>query len=219
MGTILSFIDESIHDIQWLRATWLGAAWWCCRTCNTVRVSHKGIPVCQQWQRMLHSKVPYLPPIAATCHLHTKQIETIQQRPPCLITWLAILRCHYQLCLEPDHTTPVISLTWCGQFVCTIVLPVIIDIICNIHHHLRTKDVDVRKSMHGTPHMYCTKCEPLRKVMKSWLPACESGVPSGATVLTTLAWCRSVPFPEGAVEVSGVPGPQKKGSVPFVNGR
>ena len=96
MGTILSFIDESIHVIHRLRATGLGAAWWCCRTRNTVRVWHKGIPLCQQWQRMLHSKVPHLPLVDATCHLHTKDFQTVQQRPPCPITQLAILRCHYQ---------------------------------------------------------------------------------------------------------------------------
>ena len=38
---ILSFIDESIHVIHWLRATGLGAAWWCRRRRNTVRVRHK----------------------------------------------------------------------------------------------------------------------------------------------------------------------------------
>ena len=44
---ILSFIDESIHVIHWLRATWLGAPWWCPKTRDTVRVRHKGIPLCQ----------------------------------------------------------------------------------------------------------------------------------------------------------------------------
>ena len=44
---ILSFIDESIPAIHWLRATGLGAAWWCRRTRDTVRVRHKGIPLCQ----------------------------------------------------------------------------------------------------------------------------------------------------------------------------
>ena len=44
---ILSFIDESIHVIHWLRATGLGAAWWCRRTRDTVRVWHKRIPFFQ----------------------------------------------------------------------------------------------------------------------------------------------------------------------------
>ena len=44
---ILSFIDEPIHVIHWLQATGLGAAWWCRRTGDTVRVRHKGIPLFQ----------------------------------------------------------------------------------------------------------------------------------------------------------------------------
>ena len=59
--------------------------------------------------------------------------------PPCPITQPAILRYHYQLRLHPSHIVPLIWLAWCGQFVCTIVLPLITDIIYNIHHHVPTR--------------------------------------------------------------------------------
>ena len=85
-------------------------------------------------------------------------------------------------------------------------------------------DVDLQKSMHGTQDRHVSHkmrttclhgahCIPVRNVMKSWFPACEPRVPCGATVVTTSALCLSVPFPEGAVEVSGVPGPPKKSTM------
>ena len=49
-----------------------------------------------------------------------------------------------------------------------------------------------------------------RPLFGSWLPACVSGVPSGATTVTTSTLCRSAPFPDGASVASGVPGPPKK---------
>ena len=61
--------------------------------------------------------------------------------------------------------------------------------------------------------LHVAHCIPVRKVMKSSLPVCESGVPSSATTMTTSAPCRFVPFPGGAAKVSDVPGPPKKGNM------
>ena len=48
VGTIILFIDESIHVIHRLEEAALEAAWRDCRTGNTVFMRHKGIPLCQQ---------------------------------------------------------------------------------------------------------------------------------------------------------------------------
>ena len=66
VGTTISFMDESIHVIHGLGAAGLGAAWWYCRTCHTVRIGHKGILLCQQGQCVLHSNVPCLSTVATT---------------------------------------------------------------------------------------------------------------------------------------------------------
>ena len=94
-GTIILFIHESIHVIHRLGAAGLGAAWRYCKTCNTVCIRHKGIPLCQQRQCVLHSKFPCLSTVATTWYFHTKHIDTVQQRRPCPVTQLAILCCHY----------------------------------------------------------------------------------------------------------------------------
>ena len=95
VSTIILFIDESIHVIHRLGAAGLGAAWRNYRTGNTACIRHKGIPLCQQRQRMLHSKVPCLSTVATTWYLHTKHSETMRQRRPRPVAQLAILCSHY----------------------------------------------------------------------------------------------------------------------------
>ena len=58
--------------------------------------------------------------------------------------------------------------------------------------------------------LHVAQSVPLQKVKKSWLPACVSGVPFGATILTTFTLCRCAPFPNGAFVAIGVPYPPKK---------
>ena len=156
VGTIISFIDESIHVIHRLGAAGLGAAWWCCRTGNTVRVWHKGIPLCQQRQRMLHSfgdDCYYLVP-SHQAHRDSAATPPLSNRAAC----------HSAL---PSLTLPA---SWPHDAPCLAYVVLPIHLHCCSHlrhkHHLQHsppplyKDVDLHKSMHGTPDMCCTRCEP-----------------------------------------------------------
>ena len=53
-GIAISFVDESIHVIHKLGATWLGAAGRYCTSRYTVRIGHKGIGLCKKRQHVLH---------------------------------------------------------------------------------------------------------------------------------------------------------------------
>ena len=90
MGTTVLLIDESTHVIHRSGAAGLGAAWRYCGTGYTVRIRHKGIPLCQQRQCVLHSNVPCLTTVAPTWYFHTKHMEIVRQCSPCPIPQHAI---------------------------------------------------------------------------------------------------------------------------------
>ena len=61
----ISFINEFIHVIdKFLGATGLRAVGWYGRTCYTVHLRHKGIPLGQQRHGMLHGNLPCLSAVA-----------------------------------------------------------------------------------------------------------------------------------------------------------
>ena len=64
--TTISFINQFIHVIHRLGAAWLGAARRCRKMGYTVRIGHKGLPLCRQRQGMLHSNISCLSTVGAT---------------------------------------------------------------------------------------------------------------------------------------------------------
>ena len=155
---ILSFINESIHAIHWLRATGLGAAKRVTRSVSGTKASHcanNGNACCVA--RSLICRQLLLP--ATFTPSTSRQFNNapfVQSRS------LQFCAAITNFAASWPHRAPYLA---------CVVWPIRLHYCCAPHHrhHLPhspprpRKDADVRKSMHGTPDMYYTgggeKCD------------------------------------------------------------
>ena len=122
----------------------------------------------------------------------------------------------YGLCT--GQGTLWVSLPWCHCFLFTVIFSSLGCIIHNLHHCLTVPSWIFDKACVAnqtcvapgrTDCLHTAQSVPFRKVKKSWLPPCSTGIPPGSTTVSSDGICRSPRLRVGPWQAAGTSDPPK----------